>query len=663
MSVGFGGRRGLILAWAAVMLGLHAWLALRASDRMAPTFDEPLHIVGGYLYDTRGDFRLHPENGVLPQRWAAWPLARMDLQLPSVGYESAWRTSDIAALSTAFLYDVGNDHAAVVRAARRQAVLWSIALGVLVFGWAWSLWGQGAAAMAVTLFALSPTTLAHGPLVTSDMSAAFTLTLACWAWWRHLQAPSLGSLALSAGVAALAALAKFSAALLPPLFLLLAAWMLWRRPLWRLHAFGARSLAGLMPRLAWIAVAIVVHAAVAFAAIWAAFDFRYAAASPEMPAMAQFYRLWSDAMPEGAIGRVLDAMRGAQVLPEPYLYGFGFVLRFAEARAAFLNGEHGISGWWWFFPYAFLVKSTLAELLAAGGIVAAGVAWWRRAGGSVATRLAALPDGVVPLLAFLLVYAGFSVTSNLNIGHRHLLPVYPVLFILAGGLVAAGAARWRRAIAVLALAIAGLEALRSHPHHLAYFNAFVGGPSLGWRHLVDSSLDWGQDAPALGEWLARERRPGEAVYYNVFGQRRMAAYGVYGTEIAPGYADAPRRWVPWGAGIYAVSATMLQDVYSPFAGPWTGQHESNFQVLARGARRDAEVAPDVMVIGTEPKVGNNYWTLERLQFARLVNYLRLRTPDAVLGHTIFVHRLTDAEARTIREGDTPSYVALLDAAR
>lgn len=663
MSVGPGGRRGVLLAWAAVMLGLHAWLALRATDRMAPTFDEPLHIIGGYLYDTKGDFRLQPENGVLPQRWAAWPLTRMDLQLPTVGYEAAWRTSDIAALSTAFLYDVGNDHAAIVAAARRQAVVWSVALGVLVFAWAWSLWGPGGAAVAVGLFALSPTTLAHGPLVTSDMSAAFTLALACWAWWRHLQAPSIGSLLLSAGAAALAAIAKFSAAMLPPLFVLLGVWMLWQRPVWRLRAFGERELAGLLPRLAWIAVAVVVHAAVAFAVIWAAFDFRFAAASPDMPAMEQYYRLWAHALPEGAIGRVLEAMRGAQVLPEPYLYGFGFVLRFSEARAAFLNGEHGISGWWWFFPYAFLVKGTLAELLATGGIAAAGVAAWRRTGGSIAARLSSLPAGVVPLLAFLLVYTGVSVTSNLNIGHRHLLPVYPVLFILAGGLAATGAARWRRAVAMVAMALAMFEVARIHPHHLAYFNAFVGGPSQGWRHLVDSSLDWGQDAPALSEWLARERRANEAVYFSVFGQRRMAAYGVYGTEIAPGYADAPRRWVPWGAGIYALSATMLQDVYSPFAGPWTGQHESNFQVLARDARRDAAVAPDYAVIGTEPRVGNNYWTLERLQFARLANYLRLRTPDAVLGHTIFIHRLTESEARTIREGDTPSYVALLDAAR
>lgn len=655
-------RRLAVLFYAAVMLWVHAWLALRATDRMAPTFDEPLHLIGGFAYDAVGDFRLHPENGMLPQRWAAMPLTRMDVRLPRVGYEEAWRTSDIAALSTAFLYDVGNDHHAMLMKARRQAIWWSVALGVLVLGWAWSLWGEAGAALAVSLHALSPTTLAHGPLVTSDMSAALLLPLACWAWWRHLERLSWGSLVLSASIAALAALTKFSAALLPPLFLVLGIWMMWWRPVWTVPLRGARPLAGGRQRVAWLAMAAVVHAAFAVALLWMAFDFRFAAASPDMPPMAQYYRLWEDAIPHGAVGNVLDALRGWHALPEPFLYGFGFVLRFAEARAAFLNGEHGISGWWWFFPYAFVVKSTLAELLVVVGIGLAAVGAWRRGNGGLKGRLHQRRAGTVPLFLFLVVYAGFSVSSNLNIGHRHLLPVYPVLFILAGGLVAGEAVRWRRGLAALALMLAAVEAARIHPHPLAYFNAFVGGPAQGWRHLVDSSLDWGQDAPALGGWLARARRPDEALYYNIFGQRRAEVYGVRGTEIAPGYADRPRPWVEWGPGLYAVSATMLQDVYSPFAGRWDAQKESNFQALSRDALASRTRDPASAVIGTQPTVGSNYWTLERLQFARLVNYLRLRPPDVVLGYTVFVHRLSAVEARTVVSGDTPSYVALLESA-
>ena len=181
--------------------------------------------------------------------------------------------------------------------------------------------------------------------------------------------------------------------------------------------------------------------------------------------------------------------------------------------------------------------------------------------------------------------------------------------------------------------------------------------------MVDSSLDWGQDLPLLVDWVQRERRADEALYFSLFGQHRAAALGLRGTEIVPGYPPPTRPWVEWGPGIYALSATMLQNVYSPFAGRWDAQMENNFQVLSVQARAARQRDPSSAVIGAEPEIGNNYWTLERLQFARLANYLRLRTPDAVLGYTIFVHRLSEREIRVITDGSTPNYLALLEAAR
>ena len=97
-----------------------------------------------------------------------------------------------------------------------------------------------------------------------------------------------------------------------------------------------------------------------------------------------------------------------------------------------------------------------------------------------------------------------AMTSPLNLGERHLLPTYPALFILAGG--AAGwlrsQHRWFGAAAVAALLVAlGAESIAIRPHYLAYFNVLAGGPESGYRHLVDSSLDWGQDLPGLKRWL------------------------------------------------------------------------------------------------------------------------------------------------------------------
>ena len=109
-----------------------------------------------------------------------------------------------------------------------------------------------------------------------------------------------------------------------------------------------------------------------------------------------------------------------------------------------------------------------------------------------------------PLWAFGLVYGAFAITSQLNIGHRHILPIYPVLFIGCGAVVYL-LRQNRRTIFIAAVAILFLwqigESFAIRPNYLAYFNEVAGGPARGYEHLVDSSVDWGQDLPALKRWL------------------------------------------------------------------------------------------------------------------------------------------------------------------
>ena len=73
----------------------------------------------------------------------------------------------------------------------------------------------------------------------------------------------------------------------------------------------------------------------------------------------------------------------------------------------------------------------IVGLLALAGLA---VKWTRGDGAESwfdAPRPASTP--ATPLLALLLVYWIFALTTHLNIGHRHLLPIYPALCILAGG--------------------------------------------------------------------------------------------------------------------------------------------------------------------------------------------------------------------------------------
>ena len=115
-------------------------------------------------------------------------------------------------------------------------------------------------------------------------------------------------------------------------------------------------------------------------------------------------------------------------------------------------------------------------------------------------------------------------SGHLNIGHRHMLPVYPALFILGGAAVAgeerlsrAAGGRWR-------FCVLAAETVWRFPDYLSYFNGLVR-PSEGYRHLVDSSLDWGQDLPAARRYIEIHPRDGP-FFLSYFGSASPAAYGV-----------------------------------------------------------------------------------------------------------------------------------------
>jgi hypothetical protein len=381
--------------------------------------------------------------------------------------------------------------------------------------------------------------------------------------------------------------------------------------------------------------------------------------SPNTLPASTFFAGWDWILPEGAAwtGAVQFA-RDLRLLPEAYLQGFSYVMAAAQERGAFVAGLYSNTGWWWFFPYAFLIKSTLVELITTIAIVVLAIFQVRRI---ALTQSGEALHRFSPLIIFASVYIAASITSNLNIGHRHILPLYPILFILSGSLARAHLPK-RGAWAALILTGGALaESLTIRPHYLAFFNQLVGGPAEGWRHLVDSSLDWGQNVPRLAKWLNDNRAPGERVYVSMFGSDDIYYHGIQAEELAPYFNfGRGRRLEDLSAGIYCISATMLQDVYSPFSGSWTNEREALYQKL-----RD-QIGPKAMRENVSPprepfteRELEMLWILERARFARLANYLRLREPTAVIDHSIFIFRLSAEEIVGATDSDLSDYVALI----
>jgi hypothetical protein len=238
-----------------------------------------------------------------------------------------------------------------------------------------------------------------------------------------------------------------------------------------------------------------------------------------------------------------------------------------------------------------------------------------------------------------------------------------VLFIAAGAVVAA-AASWRSVFAALALLCAGwqtTDAFRAWPDYLAYFNPIGGGPSVGYRHLVDSSLDWGQDLPGLKTWLGANTVPATNVYLSYFGTGEPQYYGIKAKRLVMlnGFR-IPQPFERLEAGVYCVSATCLQQVYSRFRGPWTTEKESAYQQLRQlepalieythGLNRD-----DWLKVATAETWDRQQAALEELRFARLCHYLRVRDPIAQIGYSINVYSLTSEEINSAVYGDLASW--------
>lgn len=650
------------LALVATLCAAHFWMASSVSRTFGTTFDEIAHLTAGYGYWTTGDYRLQPENGNLPQRWAALPLLGMNLRFPSKDSQT-WASADIWGLGHDFFYKLGNDPAAILAAGRAMIAILSALTCLLIFLWARELFGRNAAFVALTLAAFAPEMLAHGGLATSDAAATLGFVAAIYSWSRLLRRATPSRILAAGFCAGFLAVSKHSVVLFAPIAVLMAAVRL-VRPSPVAFVFGQRPfLVRGWHRVPAAAALLLSCAVICITIIWGSFGFRYRA--PEARSDRDNFNIpWSEVLLEhatlptfgqkdgivdmrpGVVQHFVSFARTHHLLPEAWLYGLAFVEKHSRARLAFFCGEYRTTGWPEFFPVAFALKTTIPALLLAG----AGLAYVSTA---PRRRRAALLYRVSPLLILLAVYWGFSLQSKLNIGHRHLLPVYPACYILAGASVCWVAGRRRLPIGVALASLLGWHVVASvaaRPDYLAYFNPLAGEPTEVNRLLVDSSLDWGQDLPRLREWIDTHAA-NEKVFLSYFGSDSPVHHGIHAVRVSDGYFDTePRRTPPpLTGGVYCISATMFRRVYTHVRGPWSLAYEDSYQKLGTWATKAAARpagSPITDVDGSpmeESTIRKRLRDYEQLLFGRLCHFLENRTPDAHIGGSFLIWKLNDAE--------------------
>jgi 4-amino-4-deoxy-L-arabinose transferase-like glycosyltransferase len=388
--------------------------------------------------------------------------------------------------------------------ARVPMIALSVLTGVLLFAFARDLFGAAAAVLAVALYTLEPTLLAHGRVVQTDVAASFGYLLVFYALHKYLGAPTWRRAALLGAAGGLACLTKFSMLMVGPIVGVVLLVRLLRAP----RDGGSRKTILAHAGATALSALLVINAAYFF-------DHR-----PLGYEGVKWVNEGAGENPETVV-RAVEAV--SYVLPTDFV--LGVLWQFWHNRAghtAGLLGMYSPKGWWYYVPVAFSLKATLPFLL----LSLAALGWG-------AYRLLRKRDRrfLLPLAAFA-VYTAVSMAGALNLGIRYFLPGYMFLFITGGALVER---RWRsrrsrrvgRAGAVVAAVLVGgmcVEAVRAYPDHMTYMNQLAYARP-HWWYLSDSNVEWGDDTRALAEYL---RATGETKVRAMFlgGFLTLHHYGV-----------------------------------------------------------------------------------------------------------------------------------------
>ena len=528
------------------VLGAVQVLSVRQESQ---TWDEAFELASGYSYLKTGEYRISIEHPPLARVIAALPLLWLDPRVP-VEHPS-WEKRNEYEFGREFLHFNRVDADTLLQAARLPMILLTLCLGLAIALWTRRKLGAAAALFALLLFAFDPNVIANGRYVKNDAAVTLFAFLSCAAWGAFLENGRKSRLVMAAVTFGLALATKFSAVFLVLVYVLLGLLAWWRRrselPVRRL----VLSFAVLMGIAGLVVVAVYAPHARSLAPV-------SNAARLKNPAI----RMLEDTVtPYTKTGDILAWIgRGLGLQSHPLPEGIAVFARHSSVgHQAYLLGMRSNLGWWYYFPVAFLVKTAVATLLALaiGLILAARLAF--------AAPLKALPGRLraarfcwFVLVVPILVYVPLAMTSTINCGVRHLLPIYPFLFILlSAGLVSLS----RYGLVVRGL-IAGLlivESAAIYPHYLAFFNAAAGGPGNGPRYLLDSNLDWGQDAKKLKAYVTEHNIARVCTCY--FGSARIESYGISPMGNVPITQDLKGRAEV--DCLAAISVTPLYGLYVP----------------------------------------------------------------------------------------------------
>ena len=533
------------------------------------TFDETAHIAAGYSYLTQRDMRLNPEHPPLIKDLAGLPLLFLNFtpyrnevsgaRLNFPKDHPSWVQDDNPVwwhqfeFASQFLYYSGNNPDQILLWSRLPMIFLLIFLGWFLFFWARELFGNKTALLSLFLFSFSPTFLAHGRLVTTDVGAALGVVIATYFWLKFLKNPTKKNIILAGLTFGVAMLLKFSLILLIPFFAIITL----------VYASLKNGRKYIFNILKYLGLALLVGIIGMVFIVWPIYQYHVLEYRAERQVRDTQFLLSTTAIPKPLA--TLNIWMVSNPILKPFgQYLLGLLLavnRSSTGHTTYFLGEISAAGRKNYFPTVYLLKEpltfhilTIIALLYAAWLVKR--PFWVNAFRRTKDWVKSHFTGFAMIL-FIGIYWLVSLKSNLNIGVRHLLPVFPFTIVLVSALIIDWLkppfVKIKHLILGLLVLWQAISVISIYPHFLAYFNEIAGGPDRGYIYTVNSNLDWGQDLKRLKNWV--DEKNIDKIYIDYFGGGDAKYY--LKEKFAPWWGQKDPKELPKGSYL-AVSVTFLQ---------------------------------------------------------------------------------------------------------
>lgn len=347
------------------------------------------------------------------------------------------------------------------------------------------------AGISTLLLAFSPTLIAHSGLVTTDVPAMYMIFIASLALYSDLKSTKKNPkhfpifFIVSAFIAIIS---KYTATLLLPFWILIYIFVAYK--------YYKEGILQIIKQVATIIAAIILL-------LTAAYGFRFSTifdADYNNPGKieATYDHLYTidRIVPFNNIEFLNWVYRDIKFPFPEYLKGFydNVVKHNFHGHKTYLLGKSSNGGNPLYFPVAFITKETIPFVfISLFSVIYVFSLLRRNKEHFLQGRAEYLPLLITPIILTLL-----SLSSSINIGIRHLLPIYPFLTLAVAYTITELYKRYKQYrwyipfISILILAHVLLSATH-FPNYIGYFNQIVGKEEYNYLYLQDSNFDWGQE--------------------------------------------------------------------------------------------------------------------------------------------------------------------------